>query len=341
MKKNLKLKVKRKWLWIKFVLIKDNHSRIGPLQKIRAIRYGFPSDFWKTYDLKHNNPKDYIPEYMRQYSREIDGDYKVLMDNKVIFTEWFGRYVKVPKIRFLILDSIYDTQHKRITSDEFLDGFKEQKYIIKPIEGSGGHGVHLIEESDGLFIDGRQADRGNLEELIGKCRGSIVNDYVVQHEYSSRIWPKSVNTIRIITIRDPETNEILLPYAAHRFGNSLSGAADNLSSGGYMTKIDIQNGQLGPAQKWHDTTLVKIHPDTGVAICGTVIPGWSKICRDLIAVHGKMPYIPFIAWDVAVTPDDFVILETNASCGVDLMQRFGSLRGTKLWDFYRYYGIVR
>ena len=176
--------------------------------------------------------------------------------------------------------------------------------------------------------------------LFKKCNYSIINEYICQHDYSSSIYPMSVNTIRLITIRDPKNNEIVLPCAAHRFGNSKSGIVDNVSSGGFVTQVDVESGTIGLAKSFTDSTAIKIHPDTKAAISGVQIPRWNKVCREVIAAHQKMPYIPLIAWDIVITEDNYSVLEVNASCSLELFQIFGSLKGTPLWDFYKYYGIV-
>lgn len=340
-KKAIYKKLYNKYIWYREVLKRHNHTRIGPLKKLRAIKYGYSSDFYRLYNLDKNSPDDYISEYKRILSRDIDGDYKLLLDDKLLFTEFFSRMVKVPAIEYYIKDGLYDKSLCRTTFEGFITDFKGKKYILKPNNGGGGHGVHIIEEKDGIFIDYKPATVAQLEDLIKKSNNSIINEYITQHEYASEIFPHSVNTIRLITIRDPETGESMIPCAAHRFGNSNTGAVDNVSSGGYVTQIDIETGTLGESRKTSCNGPIRVHPDTGKQIYGTRIPHWDAICKDVLSASKACPYLPFIAWDIAVTEDSYVALEANASCSLELFQMFGSIKGSKLWDFYKYYGIVR
>ena len=81
MKKSYKkyyLKIKKTKLWIEHVLIgKKPAPKIGMLNKMLALRYNFSNYFFDLYKLNKNNIKDYISEYSRYCSREIDDDYKI------------------------------------------------------------------------------------------------------------------------------------------------------------------------------------------------------------------------------------------------------------------------
>lgn len=340
-KKELLRPLYHKYIWYREVIHRHNKARIGLRHKLRAIRYGFSSDFYRLYELDKNPPLDYISEYRRIVSRDIVGNYKILLDDKIIFTEFFSRYVNVPEIKYLLDKGLYDGHYNRRTFDDFLADFHNTKYIVKPIKGACGNGVHIIEERDGIFIDYAPADARALEALLRACDQSIVNAFVTQHEYSARIYPGSVNTIRLITIREPDTGEVVIACAAHRFGNALTGAVDNVSRGGYVALVDIDTGTIGYARKTSSPEPVRVHPDTGAQIEGTVIPRWNEISAAILAAGQRCAYIPFIAWDIAVTDDSYVVLEANASCSLELFQMFGSIKGSKLWNFYRHYGIVK
>ena len=64
-KKAIYKKLYNKYIWYREVLKRHNHTRIGPLKKLRAIKYGYSSDFYRLYNLDKNSPDDYISEYKR------------------------------------------------------------------------------------------------------------------------------------------------------------------------------------------------------------------------------------------------------------------------------------
>lgn len=331
-------------LWIKVVLQEKNDCKLPLRDKIRAIRHNFPSDLYKMYNLNKNNINDYIPEYERYLSREIDGEYKVILDNKILFTEYFKKFINVPNILFMILDDFYDSEGIKIGEKDITDLLDKNKVIIKPISGTGGgQGVHLLEcvNKEEYSIDNNKMSKKNMIEYIKKLKNYIATEFVYQNDYSNKIFKKSTNTIRVITIKDPSTNNFIIPCAVHRFGCEKSGPVDNASKGGFITEIDIESGVLGYTKTFKDLTPLEKHPDTKETIIGTRIPHWNEIKEKLLQVASNMPYIPFIAWDIVVTDKDFSVIEANASSGLNIFQIFRPIKNTKLGEFYKHYGIIK
>ncbi len=346
MKKGYKtyLKIKKVKLWYEHALIGigKKHKSIGFRNKILALKYNFSNYFFDLYKLNKDNIKDYISEYSRYVSREIDGEYKFLLDNKIAFTNFFKQYVNVPKILCYINKKIESLDGQEMSKEAFLKLIENKKVILKPIEEGGGSGIFTIEnKKDKYYFDYKLIEIEELYDKIKNLNDYIVNEYIKQHEYSANIYPNSANTIRIVTIKDPKTNKFIIPIAVHRFGSLETGSVDNASRGGYVSMIDIKNGILGETKKFCDTTSITNHPDTKAKIKGVKIPNWNKITKELIDVASNFPYMPFIAWDVVVTKDGFIVLEANASSGLAIFQIFGSLKNNKLWDFYKYYGIIK
>ncbi len=344
MKKELIKKINHLILWYRHVIKNKNNQKLNIYNKFLALKHSFSNDFFVMYNLNKKNIKDYISEYERYLSREIDGDYKILLDNKIIFTQYFSNFISIPKIIIMILEDgeIYDQQGSKISQDDILKIMKNKKMIIKPINDGGGHGVHIFEEQNGIYyLDFEKISKEKLIETIINSKNCIVNEYVKQAKYAEKIFSKTVNTIRIITIKDPETNRFIIPCAVHRFGNIKTKGVDNASSGGYVTEINIESGKLGYTKSLRDLISKEEHPDTGIRIKDTKIPNWEKTKKSLIDVAEKFPYLPFIAWDVVITEDSFVILEANASCSLELFQIFGTIKNTKLGKFYKYHKIIK
>lgn len=329
-------------LWIKHVLLNKKNVKIGLSSKLLALKKGFSSYFFKLYNLNKNNIDDYISEYSRYLSREIDGEYKIMLDDKIIFTEVFGQYINVPKIIMYNIGNIYSREGKVLKRNEILKILKSKKVVIKPINDGGGHGVHVIEENKNkYYIDYLEKSEDDVYNLILSSKNTIVNEYISQAKYANDIYDKAVNTIRIITIKNPKTGEISIPCAVHRFGNSKTGGVDNASSGGCISEINIKDGELGYTKMLSDLTPRKVHPNTNNQIKGVKIPNWKKIKKEIINVANKFPYLNFIAWDVVVTDNGLYVLEANASSSLELFQIFKPLKNTELWEFYKYYNIIK
>jgi len=101
--KSFYIKIKNFRVWHHFVIEKHNSYKLPLYHKLRAIKYGFSSDFYHMYNLEQNNPKDYISDYTRILSRDINEKYKSILDNKLIFEKVFGQYLTIPKNIIIIL----------------------------------------------------------------------------------------------------------------------------------------------------------------------------------------------------------------------------------------------
>ncbi len=328
--------------WHDFVFKKTN-VKLKFSDKLLAVRYGFSNDLFKLYGLNKENIKDYINEFDRYLSGDkIDKQYKFILDDKIVFTEIFGQYLNVPKVQYYILDKIYKDEGTIIDINEFIQNTKNQKLVIKIVNGSLGKGVHVFENREEKFLwDYDEITKENLMDNIKKLKECIITEYVEQHEYAKNIWDKSANTIRIVTCKDPETDEFVIPCAVHRFGNKGSGCVDNAHLGGYFTEIDLETGKLGYTKSEKNSTPLEIHEDSKAQIKGVKIPYWNKIKKEILEVAKHFYYIPFIAWDVIVTEKDYVVIEANPSSSLTLFQAFHSVKDTAIWRIYKQYKVIR
>jgi hypothetical protein len=131
--------------------------------------------------------------------------------------------------------------------------------IAKPIAGAGGTSVRRIV---------------SLPHGIGPGM-FIVESGIRQHPYASSIHPNCVNTIRVLTLKDPDTGQQFVAGAAHRFGTQLTGSVDNFSRGGLSALVDIETGILSAAKSnpgFYQCDRYPRHCDSGAAIEGVSVP---------------------------------------------------------------------
>lgn len=329
--------------WYFVVKVKKKYN--VPLYK-RLYMYfnGFRSDDYINYHLQYNNLKEYISEFERCKTRRINGKYNLILDDKLIFYEIFKNYINIPKnLGFIKTGDLYTTQGYKINIEDISDFFKgNETIIIKPIDGAGGKNVYKVKNNNGkVYIDETISSITKLKELIKKQDNSIVCSFIIQHKYSSNIFPKSTNTIRVITIKDTTTNKYIIPCAVHRFGNNESIPVDNACRGGFISNIDIDTGKLGVAKSLISTEVHEIHPDTQSSIKGVTIYNWDIVKTKLVDVASKFPYLYFIAWDVVITDAGFEIIEANASTDINLFQIWNGMRGSKLGEFYKFHKVLK
>lgn len=164
--------------------------------------------------------------------------------------------------------------------DLFVSFCKKNKIIIvKPIDSYCGCGIEKIDTS---LID--------LHELYNKLLGLgsvLIEEFLTQNEKMSKLNPDTINTIRILSVRDSKDN-VCIPVANIRIGRKGK-SVDNFHSGGLTASIDVESGILisngmTKSGDWHI-----FHPYTGTQIIGFSIPFWDRV---LETVKIAADYVP-------------------------------------------------
>ncbi len=329
--------------WRRIVFVR-NHFRCPWYKKVKANLCGFTADQWMLYDFDHNDRHEYLSEFDWYRSRYINEPFDFVCNNKIASAEILKQYVRVPE-SYIIKNRGYVSgfASEDMDYDDALALLAEKKALFfKPYGKGKGTGVcRLTWENGGPAIDGEAVSRDELLEFLRRKDDWFLSEAMQQHPYSSGLYAETMNTIRLITLRDPETHRFKIFFAVQRIGTKETIPVDNGSRGGLVSKIDLETGRLSEARCLHNRNVYKVHPDSGAPIEGVVIPGWQALKRDMLALADRLPYMHFIAWDILMTPDGFCIIEANTSSGVNIIQLWGGQRHGELGDFYRYHHVIR
>ena len=338
--------------WRRIVFAK-NHFKCPWYKKIKAnLCGGFLADQWMLYDFDHNDRSEYLSEFDWYRSRYINEPFDFVCNNKIASAEILKQYVRVPE-SYMIKNRGYlsSFQSEELQYEDALTLLKEKKTLFfKPYGKGKGTGVcrfTWVDEAECGTPGGQPAiDLKPIsgEELIAFLKKNdnwFLSEAMEQHHYSSDIYDKTVNTIRFITLRDPETHKFKVFFAVQRIGTKETIPVDNGSRGGLVSKIDLETGELSEARCLHNHEVHEVHPDSGAPIKGVVIPGWTQLKEDMIKLANNLPYMHFIAWDILITEDGFCIIEANTSSGVNIIQLWGGQRNKELGDFYRYHKVIK
>ena len=195
-----------------------------------------------------------------------------------------------------------DIQNPSFTKDQFTELFQNSgKIIVKPLNGRGGHGIRIFNVDH------------NLPELYDQLKNEsdeyIVEEYIAQTGLIHTFNPSSLNTIRVITIREHQDIRVLAAFL--RVGREGT-IVDNLHSGGWGFSISLDTGKLFPGISLYGHECL-VHPDTNIKIAGQVIPRWEEVKQFCIDAHRIAPVgLEYIGWDVCVCEDQLYMIEGNA-----------------------------
>lgn len=176
--------------------------------------------------------------------------------------------------------------------------------MLKVPDSLSGHGIEKVEADAVRDVDAFVADAlANRQFLL--------EGYIVQHPDMASLCPTSVNSLRVITFFDGSRLHVLANVL--KMGNG--GDIDNFSNGGMYTMLD-ESGTARFAAFDESGTSYAVHPLTGTSIVGFHVPRYDEVVPMLERAARVIPEVPYVGWDVAITPDGPVIIEGNPNSGV-------------------------
>lgn len=270
-----------------------------------AARYGagyMDYDLFEMYNLTPAQRNTYITRgrnnaLVRKYNNK---DFVHFFDNKAEFNTRFSQYVNRDWILF--------NENK----EDVINFISKRDVIIaKPVDGSCGKGVQKILTSG--YVDALSI----YNELKRSGRQLILEDLIVQHTKISEIYPKAVNTLRVVTIHHNGKTKIVCTY--FRIGNN-SNFVDNFNSDGMVVPVDECTGIVKDKAIDKNKNLYEVHPFSGTPIKGFRFPFWDEAMEMVRKAAEVIPQMGYVGWDVAFTPNGPCIVEGNPFPGHDIYQ---------------------
>lgn len=204
---------------------------------------------------------------------------------------------------------------------------KHRTVMAKVTDNVAGYGVEKL-QANGI------TDFAALHAQLMEKRQFLVEEFVVQHPEMSRLAPSSVNTLRVVTYFDGDKVHLLAHVV--KMGNGIADM-DNFGQGGMYTVLD-EHGHTHYAAFNKAGQKFSIHPVTGVDITDFQVPMFDKVIEVVDAAARVVPQVPYVGWDIAITPTGPAIIEGNYNTGVFQMKP--SLTGVKTGLLPRYKEII-
>ena len=253
-------------------------------------------NLFEMYNLTKEERKTIITrginnEILKKYN---DQSKAYIFEDKALFNKLYDKYLNREWI--YLKDNLEDFK-------KYLKNKKE--IIVKPLSLSCGKGVEKIKVSD--------YEPEELYNHLIKTERFLVEDVAKQNKEISKIYPESVNTVRIVTLN----KKVVAAFI--RFGN-LGNVVDNFNHDGMVTTINIETGIVEYPALDKKKNIYEIHPYTNEKIIGLKIPMWDKVKELCIEACSVTPEIGYIGWDVCVGEKEPCLIEGNDFPGHDLYQ---------------------
>lgn len=270
-----------------------------------ARRYGagyMDYDLFEMYNLTDDQRNTYLTRGRNNalIVKYNDKSYFHVLRNKDEFNTKFNKYLKRDWVLF--------DENKKEEIFEFMK--KHQTFMLKPIDGGCGKGIEKIDTTKYSSLDEVYDYIKNLE------RSYELEEVIIQNEELNKIYPGSINTVRVVTILKDGVAHIICAY--FRIGNGKF--VDNFNSGGMVAPVDEKTGIVKDRAIDKNKVLYENHPVTGNPIKGFKFPYWKEameMCKEATQI---IPQIGYVGWDVGFTPDGPLFVEANEFPGHDIYQ---------------------
>ncbi|MFJ1590230.1 sugar-transfer associated ATP-grasp domain-containing protein [Kitasatospora albolonga] len=183
------------------------------------------------------------------------------------------------------------------------------RLVVKPSRySSGGSGVVIVRPGEDGF---------DLSAYAQRWGTWLVEQHVPQHPDLDVLNPYALNTFRVITLLREGAAEVL--YVMLKLGGAES-TTDNSAAGGMQIRVHPDGRLDGHGYDRH----LNAHTRHGVSLVPFADHRISRMTevRELAERCARLfPQVPFIGWDIALTPGGPVVIEGNSSPSLAHIQR--------------------
>ena len=292
--------------------------RDGGVNKFYYL-YGFDiKNLYNRNDFVLN--REFIVTRNRLNNNGVNSPVSILRDKTL-----FGLFLKAlnvpsPENIGVVENGMVYCADKQSSLDAFLSQY-EGDVFFKIVDGECGADIlHVIIEKGQIHYGGRIVPIDEFKAILGKGR-FLVQKTLKQHDAINRIFSKSINTIRIVTVHNRQTNEIEVISAVLRVGTGNNNV-DNWAAGGLSIGINLDKGTLHKFGFYKPGygTKVESHPDSNVVFDGYQLPFFDDVVGIVKRLHFYLKNVHSIGWDVAITPQGACVIEGNDNWEISLMQ---------------------
>jgi hypothetical protein len=342
-------------------------------------RHGFTSRSHALFDVTPATHRDYLSDLQHERANDLGDRWDAVVNNKLTFQLLFGAFPdRLPALYGVVYgDRVYrdypgvvppphadseqsggdaatdggigtSVSDSREAAGEWVAAALDAAgtLVCKPVYGSGGRDVLVCRRTaDGYRVNGDRHSRSAFVDRVRTLDGYLVTEYATQADYATSLFPDAANTLRVLTLWDPETDEPFVAGVVQRIGTRQSAPVDNWSRGGLSAELR-EDGTLSAGAQWlPDRGVVRwfeSHPDSGAQIAGTAVPDWDEIRAGVLDLARTVPYLPRVGWDVLPTGDGaFVVFEANAHAATRTIQVHRPLlRDPRVRRFYEHHDCL-
>lgn len=280
-------------------------------EKIPLIYHQAYAAYSGKFDIRYFPESLYIPEferYMNIYPKYND----VFYDKNVISIIAKSAGIKTPKVFLAKVKGGYRDGNNMLVSE--IEAIKLISnlgiaFVKKTVDTGGGNDCLLCNFKDGFDTIGKLS----VEEIFKRMEDDfVIQEKILCHQSISNIYPKSVNTFRILTYRWKDS--IFSIPAIMRIGRGGK-YLDNAHQGGIFIAVK-DDGVLGEKAMNYNRDEFYFHPDTNIKFDEYKIDLFPQVTEAAKRMHSLIPQIGVANWDFTIDKDgNPLLIEGNMHYG--------------------------
>lgn len=307
--------VKRKKNLIDKVNLTSEQER--EIDKFFEKNYGKKIDkswhkLYESYAGKHQY--NYFPEIL--FSTKLEPltnprrEAELFGDKNLLYT-LFGKLenLHIPKLYISCVNGfVRNSENMPIELEKLCREVPDGKYVIKKtIDTSSGRDVMICNLKNGI-------DSSSQKSLYEIClefgNNFCVQECIKQWRELEKLYPKALNTFRIITYI--VENKIYVAPMALRLARG-GADRDNIHYGGIVVGIDNEGNLREKAFSEMGDSYLK-HPDTNIVFKNYCILKVAEIADAAVRCHECIPWLGILSWDFSLDEKGIpVLIELNST----------------------------
>jgi len=192
----------------------------------------------------------------------------------------------------------------------------------KENRGICSFGAFLADDADEYAVSlkghGRIGYDACMDEFAGETT-YLLQRLETNHSFFDR-YTDNLATVRVCILMDKDA--IRIPFAVLKLPSRDNVADSFWRPGNLACDLNIQSGRIRTVRSKDrfGTTDHDAHPETGAPILGEVIPMWDRVLDLVRRCAPVFQPVRYQSMDIAITPEEPVLIEINTGGGFDLPQ---------------------
>ncbi|MEZ5825815.1 MAG: sugar-transfer associated ATP-grasp domain-containing protein, partial [Geminicoccaceae bacterium] len=281
------------------------------------------------------------------------GRWRVHRMTSAFTEEVFGKTVEKTATQDLLLAAgipvprtvaVYSRDEEAAGSSQWITDIDGLRRVLSDIPPAGlfGKPVSSVGSLGVISIDGFDARRDAL--LASDGRAIPLGEFIVElrryeehgYQFQERLRPHSdiatvlgnrIGTLRVLVVNEGDNPKIVRTSWKIPTGDNM---ADNFwRPGNLLAAVEPDTGYVYRVVDdiYPRLKEVTVHPDSGAALVGLVLPDWQDMRQMVIRASRHMTGLPLIGWDIALTDHGPLAVEVEGNGGHPIMTQLPQGRG--------------